>query len=48
MSRNEASAGDISPARMSITVTTGSTNSGIEDLHLSEVVVMSTISVISG
>ena len=48
MSRSEASAGDSSPARTSITVTEGPALSVSKIFIWSEVVVMSTISVISG
>ena len=49
MSRSEASAGDSSPARTSITVTEGLAAFSVSKIFIwSEVVVMSTISVISG
>ena len=48
-SRSEASAGDSSPARTSITVTEGLAAFSVSKIFIwSEVVVMSTISVISG
>jgi len=49
MSRSEASAGDRSPARTSITVTEGLDAFSVSKIFIwSEVVVMSTISVTSG
>ena len=49
MSRSEASAGDSSPARTSITVTEGLAAFSVSKIFIwSEVVVMSTISVMSG
>ncbi len=49
MSRSEASAGDSRPARTSITVTEGLAEFSVSKIFIwSEVVVMSTISVMSG